>query len=52
MGEEEIEAIVQRTEGYSGADLKILATEASMMPFRKQIKNTNLNFINLDKTQF
>lgn len=35
MSEEDIMKLIELTKGYSGADLKTLATEAAMMPLRE-----------------
>jgi len=38
---EEVEQIVMRTDGFSGADLKSLCQEASMGPIRESVRNIN-----------
>ncbi len=37
---------------FSGADLKVLATEASMMPLRRAMKNLNVQADQIDMTRF
>lgn len=34
----DLESIVQRTEGYSGADITSLCKEAAFMPMRRKLK--------------
>ena len=35
MNEEDIQHLILSTKGYSGSDLKVLSTEAAMMPLRE-----------------
>lgn len=43
LTEEEFQVLADKTEGYSGADLKNLAVEASHIPFRKAVKIHGIN---------
>ena len=42
LEEDELIQLVKDTDMYSGADLRILATEASMMPLRRAMKDPSV----------
>lgn len=44
INESDLDAIVNQTEGYSGADLKALCTDAAMEPLR----DTTLDILNIN----
>jgi SpoVK/Ycf46/Vps4 family AAA+-type ATPase len=48
ISEEEIQELVSISKGYSGADLKSLCTEASLIPVREQIEAGNLETMSSD----
>jgi len=40
--------VVQRTEGYSGADVSNICREAAMMPLRRRLKASGIDFDAID----
>lgn len=47
MTEEDIEKLVDLTQGYSGADLKALSAEAAMIPLRSIANIVNVDISNI-----
>lgn len=45
-----VDKLVELTKGYSGADLKILSTEAAMMPLRNIADIQNIDASNIRAT--
>jgi len=43
------EFIVKKTEGYSGADMSNICREAAMMPLRRRLKASGINFDEIDQ---
>lgn len=40
--------IVKRTEGFSGADMSNICREAAMMPLRRKLKASGIDFSSID----
>ena len=47
MSDEEIQQLIVMTKGYSGSDLKVLSTEAAMMPLREITDVQNVDISNI-----
>lgn len=47
MDEEDIKRLITLTKGYSGSDLKVLSTEAAMMPLREITDVQNCDISNI-----
>ena len=50
LDEKSLEELVQLTKGYSGADLKVLSTEAAMIPLRQILDIANVDINNIRAT--
>jgi len=44
----EFKSIVEKTKGFSGADMSILCREAAMMPLRRRLNASGINIEEID----